>query len=80
LLSIFATHINKKSEKKEKKTIENMLEENKKYINEKNILEHPGNCQKLIETNTRLGNLTMYFQGIKALLTEKFNLRKEIQN
>jgi DNA-binding transcriptional regulator YbjK len=24
--------------------------------------------------------LTMYFQGIKALLTEKFNLRKEIQN
>jgi hypothetical protein len=67
-----ATHINKKSEKNKKtKTIEKMLEENKKYINEKNILEHPGNCQKLIETNTRLGNLTVYFQGIKALLAKK---------
>lgn len=63
---------NKKSEKNKKtKTIEKMLEENKKYINEKNILEHPGNCQKLIETNTRLGNLTVYFQGIKALLAKK---------
>lgn len=48
-----------------------MLEENKKYINEKNIPEHPGNCQKLIETCTRLGNLKVYYQGIKALLEKK---------
>lgn len=48
-----------------------MLEENTKYINKKNIPEHPENYQKLIKTCTRLGNLTMYFRGIKALLAKK---------
>ena len=48
-----------------------MLEENKKYINEKNIPEHLENCQKLIKTYTKLENLTVYFQGIKALLAKK---------
>jgi len=42
LLSIFGHPHKQKIRKKRKKTIENMLEENKKYINEKNILEHPG--------------------------------------
>jgi len=50
-------HINKKTEKKEKNR-ENTKNQKKylkkKNINEKNILEHLGNCQKLVEENQNI--------------------------
>jgi hypothetical protein len=60
LLSIFETpHKQKKKTEKKEKTekiqkIKKIFKE--KNISEKNILEHPGNCQKLVEEDQNIQN------------------------